>query len=221
MSELIVRVIGPREQALSRRGEVVVSTVSKAPEDWMRELSPFHLGPVPIYGGRTSLCMENAWQFAKVYAQHADAQGLPLPSYWAWAQNGWRQPAIRYPIAKGAKPLYCLWDGNQLGYIEARKSVYWELYRNAVRETEGFRRLQEMASRHSISLFDFDGYDHDARGMTLADVIENPNRPMGHAFVLKAMLLHGTNVTAKHVIEIVASSSAELSTAGTSQLALF
>lgn len=33
-----------------------------------------------------------------------------------------------------------------------------------------------------------DGYDHDNLGMSLTEVLNNPQRKMGHAFVLKMLL---------------------------------
>lgn len=189
-----VRVIGPRElDAATRAGETVVWTVSKAPEAWQRELSPFNLGPVPLYGGGEATCMENAWQYAKVYANHVDAAGEPTEAYWAWANDGWRRPAVRYPMGKGAKPLYSLWEDEKLGYLDARKRVYWPLYRDAVKLTAGFQRLKELHAAGPVTLFDFDGYDAPA-AWSLRDVANNPSRPMGHAFVLKAMLLHGEGI---------------------------
>ena len=201
-----VRVIGPRDLQHNGKpklnaGETLVWTVSKAADDWQRELSPFHLGPVPLYDGRTARCMENAWQYAKVYAQHADASGQPLPHYWHWAEEGWAKPAVRYPMGKGAKPLYLLWQGERLGYIEARQRVYWRLYRDAVQATAGFNTLRSLHEQGPLCLFDFDGYDHEAMGLTLADVIRLTNRPMGHAFVLKAMLTQGHRVEAADVLE--------------------
>ena len=191
-----IRVIGPRElDAAQAAGETVVWTVSKAEEDWQRDLSPFHLGPVPVYGGRQSRSMENAWQYAKVYATHAQADGTPTAEYWDWAEAGWKRPAVRYPMGKGAKPLYCLWDGERLDYLTARRKVYFPVYRDAVKLTEGFRRLQELHVKGPVTLFDFDGYCHQTRNMTLAQVAAFTSRPMGHAFVLKAMLLHGVDVT--------------------------
>lgn len=190
-----MRVIGPRElKSAQERGEHIVSTVSAADQDWQRELSPFHLGPVPLYDGTTARCMENAWQYAKVYAAHADDTGAPTPAYWSWARLGWSRPAVRYPMGKGAKPLYCLWAGERLDYLSARAKVYWVLYRDAVRETAGFAHLRELHARGPLSLFDFDGYDAEMRGMCLREVTRYPNRPMGHAFVLKAMLLYGADV---------------------------
>jgi len=204
-----IRVIGPRELEEARRaGENIVSTVSAAEQDWQRELSPFHLGPVELYDGHRARCMENGWQFAKVYACHADEEGKPLPAYWEWAQAGWAKPAQRYPMGKGAKPMYSLWDGEHLGYLEARARVYWPLYRDAVRNTAGFARLQELHAKGPLSLFDFDGYDAQARCLSIKDVSLYVPRPMGHAFVLKAMLMYGPDVAPSDLLSTFAEEQA-------------
>ena len=75
------------------------------------------LGPVPLYSEMWSQNMENAWQYAKVYAQYE----FDMNAYWAWAQAGWNNPwAVRYPMGKGARPAYSLWAGDRLDYIAAR-----------------------------------------------------------------------------------------------------
>ncbi len=152
-------------------------------------LSPFNLGPVEMYGNKTAENFENCWQFAKVYDIHADADGNPTEAYWKWAEAGWKDPKPhRYPMGRGAKPLYSLWNGKHLGYIEARKTIYGPLYAKLVVQTASFELLKELANKQNITLRDYDGYDHDALGMSLTDVLENPRRKMGHAFVLKAIL---------------------------------
>lgn len=139
--------------------------------------------------GLTGLNMENCWQYAKVYAVHADAAGNPTDAYWDWAMAGWNNPrAVRYPMGRGARPLYSLWDDAHLGYIEARKQIYAPLYIKAVKQTAGFAHLTELAKTTDLWLRDFDGYDHVAKGMSLTDVVNCSTRKMGHAFVL-AMLL--------------------------------
>lgn len=197
-----VRVIGPAELPSLRSHPGLIDTTSKSPELWTTELSPFHLGPVPLYGGHISRTMENAWQYAKVYRQHLDAQHQPSQSYWHWAEEGWANPrAVRYPMGKGAKPAYSLWEGEQLGYIDARLKLYWTMYQNAVMQTRGFERLAQIAaSSEEVVLFDFDGYDNEARNMSLRDVMLNPSRPMGHAFVLKALLERGTAVKTADIL---------------------
>ncbi len=190
-----IRIIGPSDlQAVQRAGTQVVWTVSHAKDDWQRELSPFFLGPVALYDGLESVCMENAWQYAKCYAEHADAEGNPTEAYWEWARKGWSKPAVRYPMGKGAKPLYLLWHGEHLSYVEARRRVYWPLYRDAVKRTGGFARLKALHAAGPVVLFDFDGYDHERMGLTLHQVSHHTSKPMGHAFVLKAMLMYGDDI---------------------------
>ena len=124
-------------------GSIVVDVTSRSKEAWTKELSPFHLGPIDLYDGHTSKTMENAWQYCKVYEQMADANQEPLPSYLAWAQSGWNNPkANRFPQGRGTKPLYSLWKGQHLGYIEARMRIYAPLYTNAVQPTKAWRRLE-------------------------------------------------------------------------------
>ena len=65
----------------------------------------------------------------------------------------------------------------------------------AVEKTDGFKKLQELyESNNHIHLWDFDGYP--MKNLTFAQIINDPNRPMGHAFVL-AMCLTGEKVWMK------------------------
>lgn len=149
--------------------------------------------------------MENAWQFSKVYPRHLDDLGEPSPTYWAWARQGWLAlHPVRYPMGKGARPAYCLFDGQKLAYVPARLGLYWPLYRDAVAQTPAFQRLADTVHRalaiSDVVLFDFDGFDHQALGMTFGDVLMQDRRPMGHGFVLKAMLELGHHVTPDDVL---------------------
>ena len=115
----ILKVIGPKD---NYRGEYI-DTTSKA-AGWSKELSPFYLGPVELYNGYKSNNVENAWQFAKVYSIHADENGNATQNYYDWAINGWNSVrAIRYPMGKGAIPLYTLWGDKKYGYIDARACI--------------------------------------------------------------------------------------------------
>lgn len=171
-------------------GVAVVDTTSKA-DDWRRDLSPFHLGPCELYNGIVSQNMENAWQFAKVYSEDTDTAGNPTQSYWAWARLGWADNTPhRYPKGKGRAPEYSLWDGQRLDYIDARKQIYAPLYAEAVQATAGYQTLVGLyQTNQKLYLRDWDGWSMQRHGMTsLSDVLNNPRRKMGHAFVL-AMLL--------------------------------
>ena len=164
-------------------------------KDWGYGLSPFFLGPIPLYGGRTSLNMENAWQYAKLYKNYADENDNPTAEYWKWAERGWANGiAQRYPMGKGSKPLCSLWDGKKLGYNEARRAIYAPLYAAAVAKTDAFSLLKKACESGSVAIRDFDGYDHDALGMSLDQVMVCESRKMGHVFVLKMLLLGRTDL---------------------------
>lgn len=190
-------------------GEVrVISMRQAAPDGFERldctsrnpalryQLSPFFLGPVECYRGLTARNMENAWQYAKLYPAHADADGVPTGEYFAWRDAGWaKSRADRRPMGH-LLPLCSLWvvDGEEryLDYIEARKEIYIPLYARSVLAGSGI--ISDLRARvrggAKIALADFDGYDHKSLGMTYDEVVHDPTRRMGHGFVV-AMLLEG------------------------------
>jgi hypothetical protein len=189
-----VRIIGPRdipprEAALPRAD--LVNTTSHSPK-W-KGLSPFYIGPVALYEGAvcvTATNVENGWQYSKVYEGHLGPGNLPAPLYYEWAREGWSNPrAQRYPMGKGKRPAFSWWAGEALDYIEARKRIYFPMYAKAVVKTQAFENLLNLyRSTGNVTLWDFDGYDHRAFGMTYKDVLNDPARKMGHAFVLGYLL---------------------------------
>lgn len=184
----MVTVIGPRD----RRDPTAINCTSRSTVPWSRGLSPFYLGPCTLYGGYVSQNMENAWQYSKCYKVHTDENGEPTQAYYDWANSGWtKERADRYPMGKGAKPEYSLWDGEKLTYTQARRRIYIPLYTRAVRDTDAFKILNGMY-RHAgnLTLWDFDAYNHRELGMGWDDVIDHPTWKCGHGFVL-AMMLEG------------------------------
>lgn len=184
-----IQIVGMR-QKIPTSGVLVINTCSNSKTSWQRDLSPFTLGPCHLYGSFSSQNMENGWQYTKLYKQHADAHGNPTKDYWVWAKQGFSNPkAVRYPMGRGAKPLHAWWDGHKLSYIEARKMIYGPLYAEAVQKTNGWNDLVNLYQTQNKLIFrDFDGYDHNHLGLTLLQVLNNPKRKMGHAFVLKMLL---------------------------------
>ena len=189
----MIKIIGPR----AKKEPGTINTTSHSPADWSRGLSPFVLGPMALYGSHTARIFENAWQFSKLYPEHADINGQPTDDYWTWAQNGWNSTtAFRYPAGKGRKPLCSLWNGDRLQYVEARKQIYIPLYQHAVKQTTAYQTLARLYREQGhLTLFDFDGYDHRQLGMSFKDVINCPTRICGHAFVLAIMLTYGPDFT--------------------------
>jgi len=169
-----------------------------------KDLSPFYLGPLQAWDGRIVQNVENYWQYSKVYKEHVIPPQSPLkandpmfwephPHYFAWRNAGWsKKRADRYPMGKGAKPLYSYYNEYHLDYITARKQIYIPAYATCVIKTQSYRMLYDaVMAGQDIVLRDFDGYDYATMGMTLTEVVNNPKKTMGHAFVL-AMLLTGT-----------------------------
>lgn len=169
-------------------GTAVVTTVARDGE-W-GGLSPFRIGPCYLYDGIRALKVENAWQFSKVYSEFVGPDNDILPGYWDWAERGWGDiKAHRYPMGKGRKPKFSYWDGDRLGYVDARKRIYVPLYAEAVQKTEAWQKLKTLYRRSKkLILLDYDAYRHEELGMSLRQVLLNSTRKMGHAFVL-AMLL--------------------------------
>lgn len=185
-----VYVLGYRDKC--PKGYTVVNTTSKS-TNWSKGLSPFYVGKdMKLYNGYTAKNLENAWQFSKVYKNMVDKNNNPTDAYFNWAIKGWNDNfAHRYPMGKGAIPLYSLWKGKKYGYINARKVIYIPLYAREVVKTSAYKKLKELYdSGEKIALLDFDGYNYVDLRYSLYDVVHEDKRKMGHAFVL-AMLLKG------------------------------
>jgi len=127
-------------------------------------LSPFILQDDQGY------IVENIWQGSKVYKnvpkthctysrwdktviwehpaeKHVDKDGKLLDAYWAWREKLVKNPyPVRYPAgyANRHNCLYALWEGEKLGYIEARVAIYLPLYCELARKERQFAILQRM-----------------------------------------------------------------------------
>lgn len=172
------------------KGAVVVNTTSRS-TNWSKGLSPFFLGPVKLYGNYTAKVVENGWQYTKLFSEYSDQEGNPTEKYFEWAEAGWNNPiAVRYPMGKGVKLLYSYWDGEKLPYVEARKRIYIPLYSQAVAKTDAYKELKELweSLDEDLYLQDYDSYQYRHFDMTYYDVMNDPVKKMGHAFVLAMML---------------------------------
>jgi len=184
-----IHVIGPRDEVICSP-EQIVNTTSRS-TNWSKGLSPFFLGPCFTYDGYLSKTVENLWQSSKVYKCHLDEDDNPSPEYFLWRNKICDDTkAQRYPMGKGAKPVYSFWNGEKISYIEARKRIYIPAYYNSVKNTPAFETLKMLCetSEEDMYLWDFDGYRHEQLGMSLDDVVNCEYKKMGHAFVLLMML---------------------------------
>jgi hypothetical protein len=190
-----IRVIFPNTGKLKIRnpnGLYVFPSIRSKEND--RQLSPMLLGPCRLYGNFTAKKMENAWQYSKVYPQHVGEDGEPTAEYFEWARKGWSSwKAERHPMGKGTKSAFHWWNGQRLDKVKARKWIYVPLYVEQVVRQPYFIGLKKVweedikpEAERSLYLMDFDAYEYGT--MSLSEVLNNPDKPMGHGFVL-AMLL--------------------------------
>jgi hypothetical protein len=186
-----VTVIHKFTKVPASQGVVVIDACINTPGGEWAGINPFLIGPCAMYDGHTAMVMENAWQYSKVYKEHADQHGNPTDRYWQWARAGWANPtSVRYPMGRGRAPLYCLWEGDRLGYVESRKRIYGPLFVRAAQQTESYARLREIHEEcEHLYIRDWDGWNMQRHGMTsLTQIINQTRRKMGHGFFLKAML---------------------------------
>jgi hypothetical protein len=193
---MTITVVGPKECPKSSEFTWFLNTTSRSPSEFGTRFSPFLLGPVPLYKGAPtnySMTMENAWQFSKVYKKYIDENGDPSSAWIEWARKGFRNPrAFRYPMGKGSSPEYSFWNGEKLSYIEARKKIYIPLYKQGIKthRVEEFKKLCDLYEKERrIMLWCYDGYNRKLFNMSVDDVVNSPDRSMGHSFVLEQLLL--------------------------------
>lgn len=189
-----IRILGPADlKRYSSDPTKFIINVTSGSKTWSKVFSPFFLGPVKLYGPYGAWNVENAWQFSKLYECHSDDDGNPTDRYWEWAEKGWGDKlAHRYPMGKGAIPQCSLWDGEKLGYLDARRKIYIPLYERAVHDSGYLDSLillcQDLwQDGLEVCFFDFDGYDHLKKGLTYQQCLDSTRR-LGHAFVLANMI---------------------------------
>jgi hypothetical protein len=101
-------------------------------------------------------------------------------------------------MGKGAKPLFSLWGVARYDYVTARSIIYVPHYAELVLMTRSYEMLYNWVLQgRDIALRDFDGYDHVSQNMTLRDVVFNPKRSMGHAFIIYGLLTGELNDAVK------------------------
>lgn len=192
-----ITVVGPQEAPAKSEFPFFVNTTSRS-GDFGVGFSPFLNGPVGLWLGapaETSLNIENAWQFSKVYDEHIGPDGMPNEEWYRWARIGFQtKKAIRYPKGKTDKPKFAFWDGKKLDYIAARKEIYIPIYKDCIRPSKAFKQLCDVYKKYKkVILWGFDGYNRKLLGMTPDDVVNYYSKSLCHAFVVEQLLLEHFN----------------------------
>lgn len=163
------------ETILKRYPNAILADVTSKAKDGLKKLSPFYPHydiPVPFSPGYTATCVEAIWQGLKVF----EHQGIDISLFHNDTMRNIKRTVRRY-----GKPLGHQKGVNStelLGYIEARKLIYIPTYKwvleNKVKNI--IDRLRDASQTKTIVLLDYD---------TNADV-DNPNKPLSHASLIKA-----------------------------------
>ena len=186
----MIYVLNFRESAPDN--SIEINTTSRS-NSWSKGLSPFILVGGKTWTGDFAYNVENMWQYSKVYPIHTTNKE-PNDDYYKWAKDGWNSKyANRYPMGKNARPLYSIWKNQKLEYLEAKEKLYIPMYYRSVINTEAFDKLKELYKECLITgknlvLRDFDAYNHHELKLSYKEVVRNPKKKFGHAFVL-AMIL--------------------------------
>ena len=164
-----------RENILKRYPDAVIADVTSQATDGLVRLSPFypHGGiPVPFSEGYTAMCVEAIWQGLKVF----ESADVDVDMF---ANDTMKN--IKRTVRRFGKPLGHRKGVNGtelLGYIEARKQIYLPAYKWVLENKVAniIERLREASKTKTIVLLDY---------TTNCD-IDNPKKPLSHAFLIKA-----------------------------------
>lgn len=182
-----IEIMSKRKKNFPTGDNVIVIDVTKNGSDpsYVR-FSPFYSWdggiPVPGFSNRTTLSVEGAWQGLKAFEKEGpDLSFLAKakPTKRCVSESRGKVKGHRYGEGKDA----CL-----LGYIEARKLIYVPMYEHVLRtylvhEVLLLKGLMDEGNR--LIFLDYDTNED----------IENPNKPLSHASVLKRWIeqLDGSN----------------------------
>jgi hypothetical protein len=154
----------------------IVDVTSKA-ETGLIKLSPFypHGGiPIPFSEGQTAMCVEGIWQGLKVF-ENEDIDPKMFKND--------TMKNIKRTVRKFGKPLghrKGIHGTELLNYIQARIQIYLPAYLWVLENKVQYiiDRLRDVSKEQDIVLLDYE---------TNSDVL-NPNKPLSHAFLVKAFV---------------------------------
>lgn len=182
-------------------------STSKDPDE--RSLSPFFLIPRPALSpfkgaSREFHCVENLWQFSKVYGSdlaHVDHEGQLTSAFRKWWERGAADESPRrYPAGKGRKPLFSVHGKLRLSYLAARKAIYVPQYANAIKDVDMFQFLRKEYRKGARILL----LEYDARNiknnLSFAELVDDPSFKMGHSYVLRESITNSDSMWYRKLI---------------------
>lgn len=144
--------------------------------NFAKELSPFFVGPLMSSDGVRAEIFEIFWQCGKVYPCHDD-NGKPNDAYFEWRNYFYSQTECTKDLMRHTcksigyehndARYFAYFDRKHgdyipLGYVEARKKVYFPEYAKLIYNTESFKYLKSLVdSGKKIALVDFDACNYN------------------------------------------------------------
>lgn len=141
-----------------------------------QDLSPFFVGPVMTSDGVEAKIFEIMWQCGKVYPCHDD-NGKPNAAFFEWRNYFYSQTECSRVLMRHAcqslgykhsdARYFAYFDREKeewtsLGYVEARKKIYFPEYAKLIYNTESFRYLKSLVdSGQKIAIVDFDSHNYN------------------------------------------------------------
>ena len=143
-----------------------------------QDLSPFFVGPVMSSDGVEAKIFEIFWQCSKVYPCHDD-NGKPNAAYFVWRNEFYSKTecskklmrhtcqSLGYEHADARYSAYFDHESGEwtpLGYVDARKKIYFPEYAKLIYNTESFRYLKSLVDNgQKIALVDFDAVNYNEK----------------------------------------------------------
>lgn len=155
---------------------VIIDVTSKGVLPMLR-FSPFYpIGniPIPFSPNQFSASVEGIWQGLKVF----ETQDVDVSKFDITTMKGLKRTVRKFGVPKGHRKGV---HGDELlDYITARKLIYLPIYQWVLEHKlkDELEELKEIATKKTVILLDYE---------TNGD-IENPNKPLSHAQLIKMKL---------------------------------
>lgn len=154
----------------------IIDVTSSSNSEWSK-LSPFypHGGiPVPNSEGYFATCVEAIWQGLKIFS----TVDIDISLFTNATMRNLKRTVRKFGLPLGHR--FGVKSNVILSYIDARKMIYipsynWMLRNKAMGLVD---KIADIAAKRDVVLLDYD---------TNSDV-ENPNKPLSHAYLLKMFI---------------------------------
>ena len=152
-----------------------IANIKKEYPDAIVKLSPFYpVGGIPVPGkeGMTSMSVEGIWQGLKMF----HGEGTDSSCFRNKTMKGLKRTCRTHGQCLGHS-----YNGQVLGYIEARKLIYLPSYKWMLENkcADLVKKIKVMSQTKTVVLLDYDTNED----------IENTSKPLSHASLIKYYIL--------------------------------